>query len=423
LGRKERIKELIQANPNLSFLATLFILIIFVSFFLQVAYFNHFIHQRLEESVESTFKVFQGKVSDYIDLLETIYQIEFIPEFGELAESKGLLAELVDLLNEPTKRVKVTELGVFSQGKPFLTWHYTQTNLDVKACQPTRIKNGALLTVMRPIKTDKYNLCGVLSFDISYHREVILTHALFAGVISLLNLFVVIYLTIRALKSEVSRINAQKKLQAERDLALLGRMASSFAHELRNSLNRVFLELQGLGVPTTNTFLFEEIKKMLQWLEDILLFQKEIKIKAEVFKAEDFLLEAQLFFAGLNKKGVNFYVESKVEEVCGDRFWLKKALENLLKNAFEASKEGGTIKVSLNKEVENFVLEVFDDGEPLPSSSDKLFEPFFTTKREGFGLGLYLVKKVAEAHGGVVKIIPQEGGKTFQLSWSCKPKV
>jgi signal transduction histidine kinase len=423
LGRKERIKELIQANPNLSFLATLFILIIFVSFFLQVAYFNHFIHQRLEESVESTFKVFQGKVSDYIDLLETIYQIEFIPEFGELAESKGLLAELVDLLNEPAKRAKVTELGVFYQGKPFLTWHYTQTNLDVKACQPTRIKNGALLTVMRPVKTDKYNLCGVLSFDISYHREVILTHALFAGVISLSNLFVVIYLTIRALKSEVSRIHAQKKLQAERDLALLGRMASSFAHELRNSLNRVFLELQGLGVPTTNTFLFEEIKKMLQWLEDILLFQKEIKIKAEVFKAEDFLLETQLFFAGLNKKGVNFYVESKVEEVCGDRFWLKKALENLLKNAFEAVKEGGTIKVSLYNEGGNFVLEVFDDGEPLPFSSDKLFEPFFTTKREGFGLGLYLVKKVAEAHGGVVKIIPQKGGKTFQLSWSCSPRV
>jgi signal transduction histidine kinase len=423
LGRKERIKELIQANPNLSFLATLFILIIFVSFFLQVAYFNHFIHQRLEESVESTFKVFQGKVSDYIDLLETIYQIEFIPEFGELAESKGLLAELVDLLNEPAKRAKVTELGVFYQGKPFLTWHYTQTNLDVKACQPTRIKNSDLLTVMRPVKTDKYNLCGVLSFDISYHREVILTHALFAGVISLLNLFVVIYLTIRALKSELLRINAQKKLQAERDLALLGRMASSFAHELRNSLNRVFLELQGSGVPTTNTFLFEEIKKMLQWLEDILLFQKEIKIKAEVFKAEDFLLEAQLFFAGLNKKGVNFYVESKVEEVCGDRFWLKKALENLLKNAYEASKEEGTIKVSLYNEGGNFMLEVFDDGEPLPSSSDKLFEPFFTTKREGFGLGLYLVKKVAEAHGGEVKIIPQTEGKTFQLSWNCKPKV
>jgi signal transduction histidine kinase len=423
LGRKERIKELIQANPNLSFLATLFILIIFVSFFLQVAYFNHFIHQRLEESVESTFKVFQGKVSDYIDLLETIYQIEFIPEFGELAESKGLLAELVDLLNEPAKRAKVTELGVFYQGKPFLTWHYTQTNLEVKACQPTRIKNSTLLTVMRPVKTDKYNLCGVLSFDISYHREVILTHALFAGVISLSNLFVVIYLTIRALKSELLRINAQKKLQAERDLALLGRMASSFAHELRNSLNRVFLELQGLGVPTTNTFLFEEIKKMLQWLEDILLFQKEIKIKAEVFKAEDFLLEAQIFFAGLNKKGVNIYVESKVEEVCGDRFWLKKALENLLKNAYEASKEGGTIKVSLYNEGGNFMLEVFDDGEPLPSSSDKLFEPFFTTKREGFGLGLYLVKKVAEAHGGEVKIIPQKGGKTFQLSWSCKPMV
>jgi len=423
LGRKERIKELFQANPNLSFIAALFTLIIFVSFFLQAAYFNHFIHQRLEESVESTFKFFQGKVSDYIDLLETIYQIEFIPEFGELAESKGLLAELVDLLNEPSKRVKVTELGVFYQGKPFLTWHYRQTNIDVETCQTTKINKGNLLTLMRPIKTDKYNLCGVLSFDISYHREVILTHALFVGVISLLNLFVVVYLTLRTLKSEVSRINAQKKLQAERDLALLGKMASSFAHELRNSLNRVFLELQSLGVPTTNTYLFEEIRKMLQWLEDILLFQKEIKIKATFFKAEDFLLEAKLFFAGLNKKGVNLYVDSKVEEVCGDRFWLKKALENLLKNAYEAAKDGGTIRVSLHKEGRKFMLEVFDDGEPLPSSTDKLFEPFFTTKREGFGLGLYLVKKVAEAHGGIVKIIPHDGGKTFQLSWSCQPKV
>ncbi len=225
--------------------------------------------------MENTFKVFQGKISDYIDLLETIYQIEFIPEFGELAESKGLLAELVDLLNEPAKRVKVTELGVFYKGKPFLTWHYTQTNFDVKACQPTRIKNSALLTVMRPIKTNKYTLCGVLSFDISYHRKVILTHALFVGVISFLNLFVVIYLTIRALKSEVSRIYAQKKLQAERDLALLGRMASSFAHELRNSLNRVFLELQGLGVPTTNTFLFEEIKKCSNGLKIFSFFKRK----------------------------------------------------------------------------------------------------------------------------------------------------
>ena len=419
---KERIKELVQANPNLSLLSFLFLLTILLSFLLQIIYFNHFINQKLEESVESTFKAFQGKISNYIELLEAVYQIEFIPEFGELAESKGLIAELVDLLNDPTKKLRVVEVGVFYQGKPFLTWHYMQAHLDVSACTKVWFKKENFLTVVRPINTDKHNLCGVLTFDISYSREVILTHSLYAGAIMLLNIFIILYLTLRVLKSEVSRINTQRKLQAERDLALLGKMAGSFAHELRNSLNRVFLELQSFGIPTSNTYLSEELRKMLKWLEDILLFQKEIKVKMDMFRSEDFLLEIQLFFAGLNKKGVQFRLSSEVDELCGDRFWLKKALENLIKNAYDAVKEGGTIEVSLQKDGDTFTVSVLDDGEPLPSSLEKLFEPFFTTKKEGFGLGLYLVKKVMEAHGGLVKVINQREGKTFQLCWSCQEK-
>ncbi|WEN16124.1 ATP-binding protein [Rhodanobacter sp. AS-Z3] len=89
---------------------------------------------------------------------------------------------------------------------------------------------------------------------------------------------------------------------------------------------------------------------------------------------------------------------------------IEQALINLLRNAVEASLPvGGQVLVRWRVEGERAVVEILDDGHGLPGS-DNLFVPFFTTKPGGSGIGLALVRQIAEAHEGGVSLSPREDG-------------
>ncbi|EIL91178.1 MULTISPECIES: sensor histidine kinase [Rhodanobacter] len=97
---------------------------------------------------------------------------------------------------------------------------------------------------------------------------------------------------------------------------------------------------------------------------------------------------------------------------------LEQALINLLRNAVEASLDGGKGEVVMRwrSEGERVLIEILDDGPGLPGS-DNLFVPFFTTKPGGSGIGLALVRQIAEAHEGGVSLGAREGapGAAAQL--------
>ena len=83
---------------------------------------------------------------------------------------------------------------------------------------------------------------------------------------------------------------------------------------------------------------------------------------------------------------------------------ITQALINLLRNAVEASlSEGGQVRMRCRADGERAVVDVLDDGPGLPGS-DNLFVPFFTTKPGGSGIGLALVRQIAEAHEGGVSL-------------------
>jgi two-component system sensor histidine kinase FlrB len=102
--------------------------------------------------------------------------------------------------------------------------------------------------------------------------------------------------------------------------------------------------------------------------------------------------------------------------VAGNRGALKGALLNLVENAAQACGEGGRVELSAWQSIDSVWLAVTDDGHGIdPETRARVFEPFFTTRPQGTGLGLAVVRSVAEAHRGQVLCHSGSGGTVFAI--------
>lgn len=416
--------QLSSLKTPLGILTLAFVLFFSLFSFFQVLFFKYYLDTSLESKVENTLNQVGGKLSDYLRFIEEFYEISFIPELAELPESKGWLLELVDSLEDFFRKEKFLSLAIFYQKKPFLTWNYEDEKIPFEKCE-NKLKMTQKENLLKAFKKvtlfENREFCIFLTLDISYYQNLFERYILLTGLIYFLTLGMVLFLLFRFLEAEEKKREAEKRLQAERELALLGRMAATLAHELRNSLNNLFLLLQSSPSQQETSLqkkILDEVKGLLNWTQEILLFHRELTLNPTYFDPEDLLFEIKLTIAHSGKE-IAFSVDKRVERLWGDPFWIKKALENLVKNSLQAIKEKGHLKISLEKKNDFYIIEVYDDGEPIPQELlDKIFEPFFSTKKEGFGLGLFLVKKIMEAHRGKVEIENQpEGGKIFRLIW------
>ena len=128
-----------------------------------------------------------------------------------------------------------------------------------------------------------------------------------------------------------------------------------------------------------------------------------------------------VFGAGLL---VHFTPGDDLPACAADRDLLARALENLMKNAFEAMPDGGALTVTVESLIDGeraraqrLVIRIADTGSGMNARTrERIFDDFYTTKATGSGLGLPFVKRVIEAHGGDVTLVSEVGrGSVFTL--------
>ena len=218
---------------------------------------------------------------------------------------------------------------------------------------------------------------------------------------------------------EKTRRSMEEKLKAVENLAVVGKTAAVIAHEIRNPLNVISMFLQCCdGERELLSMAIDSVGRISELTEELLSISKGIYVKDREFIVDDLVAQLELNMGERARRfGVSFEVDKRFSGVMrGDVRWLYRAVDNLVRNAFEHTKPDGSVKLSVFQRGKYVVFRVCNPGEPIPSDvAKKIFEPFFTTRSGGFGLGLYIVREVAKAHGGEVVLDQEEGEICFEL--------
>ena len=202
-------------------------------------------------------------------------------------------------------------------------------------------------------------------------------------------------------------------------LARLGGLFSGVAHQIRNPLNAITLELELLSQDARESrpvedhvhAVREEMSRIDLVIEALMRFMRPGQLKIERVAANDLLSEvAKSVHDPLIK--VSCELDPAAAFIKADRAILMEALRNIVQNAVDAMPKGGTLTMTsalVNGYVE---LSVADTGEGIaPEHLEDIFQLYFTTKADGNGVGLPLALRAVDLHGGTLNIEskPNEG--------------
>jgi PAS domain S-box-containing protein len=213
------------------------------------------------------------------------------------------------------------------------------------------------------------------------------------------------------------RMEMERRIRESERLANIGQLTTSLAHEIRNPLSSVKVNIQIL---LKNTMFDGNDKRRIE-----IMSHEITRLEKILSEMLDFARPARL---NLNPVSINDLIDSCLE-ILDERFkekdiailkrfpakqlralmdseMIEQAIINILLNSIEVLTSGGKIAISTKQELKNgksIKVEVIDNGigihaEDLPY----IFDPFFSKKAKGTGLGLYNVKRIVEAHGGQV---------------------
>jgi len=227
--------------------------------------------------------------------------------------------------------------------------------------------------------------------------------------------FVVAYFLVRR-RLEIERLVIVVARQER--LAALGSLASIIAHQTRHHLGVLNMSAYVLGEtlareplsPAAREAVARELDAVARTRAELdKLLTEELRGGGETARF-GLLAMARECAADLeplmSAKTMTVSCRGEEREVHGDRLRLKQALANLVRNAIEATPQGGEVTLALHSDERDVCLAVRDQGPGLSASArSHLFEPLFTEKGDGLGMGLHVARAIVEAHGGRIALV------------------
>ncbi|WP_198263996.1 sensor histidine kinase [sulfur-oxidizing endosymbiont of Gigantopelta aegis] len=214
----------------------------------------------------------------------------------------------------------------------------------------------------------------------------------------------------------------KRQLQAKYDqqnrLASMGQMAAQLAHQIRTPISAALLYASHLKSPNLDNDkrlrfadkILTRIQSLEQLINDMLLFSRNGMEHRESISVQQLLNELQQnIVLPESNQAINLSFNYKPENtffISGNRSLLISGLVNLVNNALHAVKtnndRAAKVTINVSQPIHGAIdFTIIDNGVGISSEDEtKIFEPFYTTKNNGTGLGLAVVKAIANAHDG-----------------------
>jgi signal transduction histidine kinase len=228
----------------------------------------------------------------------------------------------------------------------------------------------------------------------------------------------------------------RERLVVEEKLAVVGRLSSAVAHEIRNPVSIIASSLVTADRPEVGeqqrremlAIARSEAARLEKLTSDFLSYARPSEPKRNPTALTEVLgYIAEIAGVPASKKDIRVSVESNEDLRANvDREQLQRALLNLLLNAIDATPVGGQVAVrSSRPSAQTVELQVENSGDPISEEVlSRIFEPFYTTKPHGTGLGLAISRNIARVQGGDLIVARNEPGHvcfTMTISDEASP--
>jgi two-component system nitrogen regulation sensor histidine kinase GlnL len=246
--------------------------------------------------------------------------------------------------------------------------------------------------------------------------------------------------TILLLRDIKHRRELEEDLKRADRLAMMGTFAAGLAHEIRNPLGGIKgaaqllrRSLDGQSLKEYTDIMVREVDRVNQLIEHLLDLSRPLELSLAPVNIHEvldevLLLESQAVSDEQVKVKKKF--DPSLPPVRADRAQLMQVFLNLVKNAFQAMAQGGTLTVVTRVETDFHIrgrgtkrkrliwVDISDEGAGIKETDlPHIFSPFFSTKNSGTGLGLATCYRIIKEHGGLIRVESTEGkGTTFKVS-------